>query len=217
MKKIFFTLAIGLFGLANAQIDWSSTRFGVIAGPNYSGVKNAHNPSGKKWSYFAGGLALIPIGSDNQFYIQPEVEYVSTGEKGSGKNADADYNQNYISVPIYFKGYFSESESEVFAYGGPRVGFLVSQKVTNPSKPYYTIEGLDVNGVNVNGKANSIDFALSLGIGYSYKRQMEMSLRYDLGLSNVYKGLMNEPGFDPNIQKKKTSQIISLGISYIFK
>jgi hypothetical protein len=103
-----------------AQIDFGSTRFGVTVGGNYSRVKNAHNPSGPRYTVQAGVLALIPIGSANQFFIQPEVVYFGAGETGKDKDAknypgyDAVYANNYLSVPISFKGYFSESESEFF-------------------------------------------------------------------------------------------------------
>ena len=63
MKKVFFSLVLGIATSLSlsAQIDFSSTRFGVIGGMNYSRVKNAHNPSGPRYTFQAGALALIPI------------------------------------------------------------------------------------------------------------------------------------------------------------
>ena len=70
----------------------------------------------------AGGLALIPIGTANQFFLQPEVLFYGAGETGKDsdfKNGDrnangynAVYANNYISVPVYFKAYFSEAPFE---------------------------------------------------------------------------------------------------------
>lgn len=205
-----------------AQIDLSSTRYGLTGGGTYSRISNAHNPSGARYSGYGGVLALIPVDSNNQFYIQPQVEYYGAGESGKDKNAkgstgyDAVYANNYISVPIYFKGFFSEAESEFFAMAGPRFNFLINEKVESPSKPYYAPEQLAAYP-GVNGKASSFNYALALGAGFSYKRQLEVTLRYDLGLGNVYKNLMNEPGTDANIAKKKTEQVVSLGLSYIFE
>lgn len=168
-----------------------------------------------------GILALIPIDDSYQFYLQPEVVYYGAGETGKEKDAkgqpgyDAVYANNYISVPIYFKGYFSEAESEFFGLIGPRFNFLVNQKVTDPSKPYYDPD-VSQEGTGANGKANGFNFAVGAGIGFSYKRQLELSVRYDLGLSNTYKGLMTEGGSDPAIQKKKSEQVLSVGLSYIF-
>ena len=185
-----------------------------------SRVTNAHNPSGPIYSGFGGFLALIPVDSNDQFYLQPGVEYLGAGESGKDKEAkqfegyDAVYANNYISVPVYFKGYFSESESEFFAMAGPKFNFLMSQNIKN-APLRYTEEGDPETGVH--GKASSFNFAVGLGLGFSYKRQLEITGRYDLGLSNTYKGLMSEDGSDPNIAKKKSEQVFSLGLSYIFQ
>jgi len=145
-------------------------------------------------------------------------------ESGKDKEAkgkpgyDAVYANNYISVPLYFKAYFSEAESEFFAVAGPKFNILVSQEVKNirPDRPYYGIEELP-EYPGVNGKANSLNIAAGIGLGFSYMRQLELTARYDLGLSNTYKGLMNEPGTDSNINKRKSEHVISVGLNYILQ
>lgn len=223
MKKLFLGTALLLSGLTFAQIQLDQTRFGVTGGLNYSRIRNAHNPSGPIFSFQAGALALIPIDKNDQFYLQPELVYYGAGESGKNKDAkgtdgyDAKYANNYISLPIYLKGYFSEAESEFFGMFGPRFNFLVNQKVTNPpvARPYYGTEQLAAFP-GVNGKASSFNMALGFGLGFSYKRKFEIHGKYDLGLMNVYKNLMNEPGTDPNIQKAKKEHVLSAGVSYIF-
>lgn len=224
MKKILLAIAVVFSTVSFAQINLSDTRFGVTAGGNYSRVRNAHNPSGPIYSFQAGGLALIPISNDDQFYLQPEVVYYGAGESGKDKDAkgtpgyNAKYADNYLSVPIYFKAYFSEAASEFFAMAGPRFNFLINQNITDPSRPYYSEAGLDIPGKgNVNGKASGFNFALGFGAGYSFQRQVELAVKFDLGLTDVYKGLRNEPGNDPSISKKKTQQVVSIGLNYIFK
>jgi len=213
MKKLLLTSALALSTLSFAQIDFSSTRFGVTGGFNYSRVKNAHNPSGPRYTFQGGVLALIPIGKTNQFYLQPEVLYYGAGETGKDKDAkgmkgyDALYANNYLSVPVFFKGYFSEAESEFFGMAGPRFNFLIDQTVKNESK--------DVYKEDAQGKANSFNFGIGIGVGYSYKRQLEVAFKYDLGLSNTYPDL-NESKLDPNSSKKKSEQVLSLSLSYIF-
>lgn len=220
MKKSFLSALILLSGMSFAQIDFSSTRFGVTGGLNYSRIKNAHNPSGPIYSFQAGGLALIPIGNDDQFYIQPEITYYGAGETGKDKdfkNApgyNAVYANNYISVPLYFKGYFSEAETEFFALAGPRFNFLINQSVKD-APLRYTVEGDPVTGVN--GKAASFNFALGAGIGFSYKRTLELALRYDAGLSNTYPNMVETYTNDPNTTKKKSEQVLSVVLSYIFE
>lgn len=214
MKKILLTSALAFSVLSFAQIDLRNTRFGLTAGGNYSRVKNAHNPSGARFAFQGGVLALIPLGGADQFYLQPEVVYYGAGESGKDKNAkgikgyDAMYANNYISVPVSFKGYFSEAESEFFGLIGPRFNFLIDQKVKNESREIYRTDQL--------GKAKSFNFAIGVGIGYSYKRQLELALKYDFGLSNTYPYL-DESKIDPNSAKKKSEQVLSLSLSYIFE
>ncbi|MCU7615056.1 PorT family protein [Chryseobacterium sp. GMJ5] len=214
MKKILLLAAVASSALSFAQIDLSSTRFGLTVGGNYSRVKNAHNPSGPRFAFQGGVLALIPLGGADQFYLQPEVTYYGAGESGKDKDAkgikgyDAVYANNYISVPVYFKGYFSEAESEFFGMVGPRFNFLLNQKVKNESREIYKLDQ--------QGKASSFNFAVGLGIGYSYKRQLELALKYDLGLTNTYPDL-DESKLDANSKKRKSEQVLSLTLSYIFE
>ncbi|WP_294202002.1 porin family protein [Chryseobacterium sp. sg2396] len=221
MKKFLLASALAVSAMSFAQIDFSSTRFGIIAGGNYSAVKNAHNPSGPRFAFQGGVLALIPMGSENQFFLQPELTYYGAGETGKDKNAkgadgyNAVYANNYLSVPIYFKGYFSEAESEFFGMIGPRFNFLLSQNVKNAPviRPYYDPNFVDPTYPDVNGKASKFNFGLGIGVGYSYKRQLELSARYDFGLSNTYPGLDKEP---KGSTKSKSEQVLSVTLSYIF-
>ena len=223
MKNLLIAAILLFSTFSFAQVDWSSTRYGATIGGNFSRVKNAHNPSGPIYAFQAGGLALIPIDEDDTFYLQPEIVFYGAGETGKDKNAkgsagyNAVYSNSYISVPIYLKGYFSEAESEFFGMFGPRFNFAIAQKVTDPSRPYYSIEGVDIPGKgNVNGKVSPFSFALGFGLGYSYKRKLEITGKFDYGLSNIYKGLNNEPGNDPNISKGKKEHVLSVGLNYIF-
>ncbi|MCC2590101.1 porin family protein [Chryseobacterium sp. MFBS3-17] len=222
MKKFIICMSVLMAAPSFAQIDFSSTRFGVAAGYNYSRVRHAHNPSGARSTFQAGGLALIPIGGDDQFYLQPELVYYGAGETGKNKDMkgkpgyDAVYAHDYISLPVYFKGYFSEAESEFFALVGPRFNYVVSQKVKNPSREYYNIEG-DPAVPGVNGKVTPFTMAIGGGVGFSFNRTLEVTLRADLGLTNMYKNLMREPGTDVAIMKQKKENVLSVGVNYIFE
>lgn len=228
MKKILLASALVLSTMSFAQIDFSSTRFGITAGGNYSRVKNAHNPSGPRYTFQGGVLALVPIGKENQFFLQPEVLYYGAGETGKDKDAkgmdgyNAVYANSYISVPINFKGYFSEAESEFFALAGPRFNFLISQttKDAPASRPYYdhNVSFRDPStGKEISGKANGFNFGLGLGVGYSYKRQLEIALGYDFGLSNTYPKLIESYTKSEDTEKRKSEQVLSLKLTYIFE
>lgn len=203
MKKILLGTVLLISTLSSAQL--SETRFGVIAGPDYSRIRNAHNPSSARISFFGGAFALTPLDQDNQFYIQTQVEYMQAGEKGKNETT---YASNYLNVPIYLKAYFSEAENEFFGFIGPRFGFLLSQKVTNPSRLVYNVDQ--------EGKSAGFDFAISGGVGFSYKRKWEISGRYDWGFSNTLPKLREIGINDPALVKNKPQHVVSLGVSYIF-
>jgi len=217
MKKIFLASLILTSFLSQAQIDFRSTEFGVVAGGTYSRVRNAHNPSGARISVLGGFTAQVPIGTGEQYYLQAEALYFGAGESGKAKDAkgtpgyDAVYANNYVSVPFNFKAYFSEAESEFFGLIGPRFNFLIDQKVKNSNKLEYE--------ANSYGKANSFNLGLGAGVGFSYKRQLEIALKFDIGLSNTYPDLKNSPseiGY-AGTAKKKSEQVISLDLTYFFK
>lgn len=72
MKKILLNIALLSSVFTFAQIDLGSVRYGITGGLNYSRVRHAHNPSGPRFAFNAGALAIIPISKDDQFYLQPE-------------------------------------------------------------------------------------------------------------------------------------------------
>lgn len=205
LKKLAISISVFAFVISFAQVDFSSTRFGVLAGPTYSRVQNVHSPSSGRINFFAGAFALIPVGGDDMFYIQPEVEYLGAGENGQG---DAKYGSSYISVPVYFKAYFSEAESEFFGQLGPRFGFLINQSIKNPTRTIYNVDQY--------GKAAGFDFAVSGGIGFSYKRKLEIFGRFDYGITNTLPNLIGKEPWDPTSFSTKKQHIFSAGISYIF-
>lgn len=217
MKKSFKKIALSLSVFASffsfAQIDFSSTRFGLTAGPTYSRVQNAHNPSSARVNFFAGAFAIIPVGGDDMFYLQPGVEYLGAGENGDNGTK---YGGNYLSVPIYFKAYFSEAESEFFGQLGPRFGFAIGQTIKNAPLKYYNGQLLPIYETNYFGKTATFDFALSGGLGFSYKRKWEIFARFDYGFTDTLPDLKGKEPQDPNSFKNKKQQVVSGGISYIF-
>lgn len=225
MKKNLFGSLLLMSFFSQAQIDFRSTEFGIVAGGTYSRVINAHNPSGPRFSVLGGVTAQVPIGFDEQFYIQAEVLYFGAGEGGDRKYEKtvgwehAVYANNYLSVPFNFKAYFSQAESEFYGLVGPRFNFLISQKVKNApaERGYYDPNVTNPDYPDINGKANSFNFGIGAGIGFSYKRQLEIALKYDIGLSNTYPNLVETWTMDPDTQKKKSEHVLSLGLTYFFK
>ena len=197
---------------AQPELDFRRAKLGFILGPNFSKVHHAHNPSSHRYSFFMGAFTRIPVGifcscENPNFYIQPQIEYIQTGEKGEKNTL---YANNFLSIPIYFKTYpieFNE-QNYLFVQAGPRFSFLVNQNVKNPplGRPY---------DISQDGKANNFDFSISFASGISFgARKNELLFRYDYSFSNSYPYLDEYLATgDPNARLRKIQHIVSIAYS----
>lgn len=202
MRK-YFLLLILVGSLASAQVNVIARRYGITAGPSMSRVNNAHNPSDTRYTFQAGGFVLIPVDRNDLFYVQPQIEYIGGGEVGLG---DTKYFNEHLSLPVYFRAFFTEAENEFYALFGPKISFIVSQKIENPTVPEYAMDA--------DGKAQALNFGVSGAIGFSYARKWELQLRYDAGLTDTYPNIYQP--WDPETLKNKTQHNIVLGLNYVF-
>lgn len=179
-------------------LSYSQLRFGVRGTLQNTSISEIHINSNNRYAGSIGVLAQIPLDVYNRFYIQPEISYSLQGEKDKfdmyGHKTNAKFFQNYINIPIYFRAYLSESESEFFAEVGPQLGILISQKDKDLEKKRY--------GSN----PKNLDTSISVGLGYSIVRKSEIFVRYNYGFMDIY---------DKFYQKQNTS-VIALGFAYIF-
>lgn len=158
MKKIILSLvAIAAFGVANAQEDM---KFGAKAGINMSNYTGDAD-SDSKIGFQVGAFAEFKV--SEKFAVQPEILFSNLGAKDS----DESLNANYIVIPVMAKYYVADGFS---LEAGPQVGFLMSAKYGD---------------VDVKDAYKSTDFGLNLGAGYDVAENINLGLRYSLGLSNV--------------------------------
>lgn len=235
MKKLLLPVVATFFAVpVLGQFDLRETRIGVTAGGHFSRISNAHKPSGPRYTFEAGVTALIPLGYNDVLYLQPELTYYGAGETGRDKDRrtttkdlqtwgyNAKYINDYVSLPIYLKGYFSSNETEFFGMLGPRFNYLIREQVTNapttPDKRFYVpgnpVEDPKNGNFLISGEARKYDIAIAMGLGFSYKRKLEVSLRWDVGMFDKYPNLKyTDDGADSF--KKKSEQVISLNLNYI--
>uniref|UniRef100_UPI004049C393 porin family protein n=1 Tax=Flavobacterium sp. TaxID=239 RepID=UPI004049C393 len=157
MKKVLFAaVAVLGFTFANAQ----ETKFGAKAGLNMSNLTGDAETDAKV-GFYVGGFAEIKL--TDKFAVQPEVMFSALGAKDS----DDALNMNYIVVPVMAKYFITE---ELSLEAGPQIGFLMSAKV---------------DGEDVKDAFTSTDFGFNFGAGYDVTENINVGLRYSLGLSNV--------------------------------
>lgn len=178
MKKLFFAaFAVMAFGVSNAQ----EIKFGAKAGLNMSNF-TGDAETDSKIGFHVGAFA--EIGINEKFAVQPELLFSMLG----AKDDNANYDSNYLLIPVMAKYYATEKLS---LEAGPQIGFLMSAKY----------DGEDIKDVY-----KSTDFAFNLGAGYDVTEQINVGLRYSLGLSNV---------LDSDFAEAKTSNI-GLAVGYKF-
>ena len=187
MKKIFLTAAaVFAISFANAQ----DVKYGAKAGLNISsatGDTQIFGDLSSKVGLQLGGFAEIKI--SDKFAIQPELLYSSQGVKEtdtdviSGIVVTEKTTQKlaYLNIPVMAKYYVAEGFS---LEAGPQLGFLMSAKAEVESSAL----GKSVTASADNKEDfNSTDFAFNLGAGYDVAENINLGIRYSIGLSNVLK------------------------------
>jgi long-subunit fatty acid transport protein len=193
MKKIILTAAaVFAFSFANAQ----DVKFGAKAGLNISSITGDNTEDvSSKIGFQVGGFAEIKI--SDKFAIQPELLYSAQGAKSKYSEVVPDlgtftgkFTQKlaYLNIPVMAKYYVTEGFS---LEAGPQLGFLLSAE----SEQTDSFEGDSVTETTDNKKDfNSTDFGFNLGAGYDVTENINLGLRYSIGLNNIVK----ENGSDSN-------------------
>jgi long-subunit fatty acid transport protein len=191
MKKIFLTAAaVFAFSFANAQ----DVKFGAKAGLNMTSIAGDTSDFGdvsSKIGFQVGVFAEIKI--SDKFAIQPELLYSAQGAKASyvdtykvgGFNVDVNVKATqklaYLNIPVMAKYFVAEGFS---LEAGLQIGFLMSANREDTKSAF----GLsDTDSYDNKELFNSTDFAFNVGAGYDITENINLGLRYSIGLSNILK------------------------------
>lgn len=181
MKKAIMLLFAATFTLAftaNSQ----TVNFGVKAGITASNLKlslsNTSMTMTTKVGFYAGAMADIDVAEN--LSVQPELYYSSMGAKVAGNPGlgfeDSKDDFRYFNLPVLLK--YKKEGFAVFL--GPQIGMLVSakEKVGNVSTDY-------------KDNLKSTDFSGIIGASYTLHNGFGLDARYQLGFSNITKGVTN--------------------------
>lgn len=170
MKKI----VIILLSLISVSTFAQGISGGFKAGLNFANQKFKGDgiditPDGRT-SFHVGAFATIMV-SDN-FGLQPELLYNSVGSKVEIFGQDVVNQFNYLSVPVMFR----YNPIDIFnIHAGPQFGFLL-----NAQSKYENDDKTDIDGTN------GVDVGFGFGAGLDLPMGVTASLRYNLGLTDIY-------------------------------
>lgn len=207
MKKIILsTLLVLAFGFTYAQ----KAQFGIKGGLNSSNFSGDTEGADLKSrvGFNAGVFAAIKL--SEKITLQPEILFstqgaeiqnVETDVNGVIYTADVKFNLSYINIPVMFKSYVGDKFN---LEAGPQIGFLTSAETSTKIDGYSQTFDEDAKDF-----FESVDFGLNFGAGYDFTKNVSAGVRYNLGLSNIFK---TEEGDDSKTQ----SSVFSLSVGYKF-
>lgn len=187
MKKlVVLSIVLCFIATVSAQI-----RFGVKAGGNMSFLYTSGSNEGfnsdqynGKLGYHFGGMMEYSL--SEMFSIQPELMYLNHGANLKKNNSfgmkDAHITLNTLQLPINLKAKFNvgKSNSKVFVYGGPYVGYNMYGKVAGK------IDGLKVdNELYAKGSnMKRLDYGVGIGVGVEVNKFV-LSLGNQIGMNDI--------------------------------
>lgn len=207
MKKIILS---SLFVLAISFTYAQKAEFGIKGGLNSSNFSGDTDGADFKSrvGFNLGAFAAIKL--SEKITLQPEILYSTQGAKAENITAPVDdmlftgdvkFNLSYINVPVMMKYYVADKFNLEI---GPQIGFLTSAKTSTKLDGFSQTVEQDVKDY-----FESVDFGLNFGAGYDFTKNVSAGIRYNLGLSNIFK---TEAGDDSKTQ----NSVFFLSVGYKF-
>jgi hypothetical protein len=201
MKKALFILFVCVSFYAQAQ----RPAFGVKGGFNFSNIKAEGLEAAvfdSRTLFHLGVLVHIPI--SRQLALQPELlfskqgaRYRTTYDTYDTPGYRSKWHVNYLNVPVLFQYRLGQ---DFRVETGPQVGFLLSAK---------TIEEGIGEVRDIQELLNKVDFSWSVGSTYQTKVGLGLAVRYNLGLSEMNKGVFIS-------SSSLRNRVLQIGLFYQF-
>lgn len=204
MKHLVIISLIILTGLSTAHAQ--DTKFGIKTGANLSMFSASINSEVSLKPGFHLGVYLRH-GKTDKFHIRPELYFSSQGQKdnyvtgtGSQSLGKTTTTINAINLPVLF-----EFGKKVTFQFGPQLGMLLSGHEKG------TIQNKSVND-DLKESMNSVDVSMVLGLGFYAGENFNLGVRYNFGVSPIFKTPQNAPSDFPKIDNR----VIHLYVAYSF-
>ena len=209
MKRILLLVLISFVAVsASAQKKFT---FGPKAGFT---VANLHVDDDDQNDQVSGVKAGLVIGAFAEyravkwFAVSADVLFARKGAQNEFKMSTSEFNMetennfklNYIDVPVLANFYVTK---RLALKAGIQPSFLLSAK----NKVSQKSNGESINEtVDLKKEMNKVDFAIPVGISYSFKMGLVLDLRYHIACTNLPK----------DGDYKLTNQVASLTVGWRF-
>lgn len=168
MKKIACLLLL----FVTFQVSAQEFHFIPKIGLNFANMTNSDGSMKPGLNIGVAGEVMMT----NNFAIEPGIFYSMQGAKGKDGGASLKIKNDYLNIPVLFKGYVYEGFN---LFAGPQLGFKVSSKLK------YSKSGTSVSTSEGSDLFKSVDFAIIIGAGYQSSMGLLFSLSYNIGLANT--------------------------------
>lgn len=204
MKKVLLAVA----GLMIAGVSFGQTKFGVVAGAQFSSftfkAEDEKETSDLLVGLRAGVTADLQLA--DEFYIGTGLLY--SGKGGKFKDTDAKLKLGYLQVPINFLFKPEVGAGKLNLGAGPYVAYAVSGKLKAGDL------STDIFKDSEDGENAYKRFDAGLGIvaGYELPVGLYLGIHADLGLINTIK--KPEVANDFDYSSKNTSFGVNVGFKF---
>jgi len=155
---------LGIMFTTKAQ----NLQFGLKGGVNFASLNGDISDDFKNRTAFHVGM-LVEMKVSTNLAIQPELLYSSKG--ATDKEYDESLKVNYIYLPVMVKYFLNDGLS---IQGGPQIGVLMS-----------AVSEVDGGNEDFKDDLKKTDLGLNFGLGYNLTNNLNIGMRYNIGLSNI--------------------------------
>lgn len=199
MKKSLFLL----FLFVAFQVSAQEFHFIPKTGLNFANMTNSDGSMKPGLNIGVAGEVMMT----DHFAIEPGIFYSMQGTKGKDSGVTLKIKNDYLNIPILFKGYVYEGFN---LFAGPQLGFKVSSKIkaSQSGTSISTSEGSDL--------FKTVDFAIVIGAGYQSPMGFLVSLNYNIGLANAINKDKMSSLIGATVDEKSRNGVLQFNVGWRF-
>ena len=202
MKKINILLATIFLSAICVSQSFAQLGFqlGIKGGPNFSNIKTDVSTEGQT-GFHAGAYAMIKV---SKIGIQPELLFSSISSDITTGSATSEFTSSYVNIPIILKLYLVGGLNLQL---GPQFGFATFSELKTAAAGVTTT-------TDVQDQLKSSDVSLAIGAGFDLPFGLNLTARYNLGLSDINDTL--DLDIDPATNDELRNQVFQVSVGYAF-